>query len=71
MATAQGEQGIGFFLVSDRENTDCNTGNFFRHKENILNVIINIRSMLLFLNFYPCFASITLNYIIKIYMQLT
>ena len=48
MATAHRKQGIWFTVFPDRENT----GNFavtqrifFRHRENILTVIINTRSM--------------------------
>ena len=50
VATAQGKQGIRFLLFPDREKT----GNFsvvHGNRENILTVIINTRSMLLFLNF--------------------
>ena len=51
VATAQGKQGIWFSLFPDRENTGNSAvtqGKFWRHRENILVVIINIGNMLLF-----------------------
>ena len=51
VATAQGKQGIWFLLFPDRENTGnfvVTQGKIWKHKENILTVIINIRSMFIF-----------------------
>ena len=53
MATAQGKQGIWFLLFPDRENTGnfvLTQGKICQHRENIWTVIINIKSMLIFLN---------------------
>ena len=57
VATAQGKQrkqGIWFLLFPDRENTGnfvVTQGKIWKHRENILTVIINIKSMFIFLNF--------------------
>ena len=42
VATAQGKQGIWFFLFPDRENTGnfvITQGKFLRHRENIIDCI--------------------------------
>ena len=54
MATAQGKQGIWFLLFPDRENTGnfvLTQGKICQHGENIWTVIINIKSIFIFLNF--------------------
>ena len=52
--TVQGKQGNWLLLFQDWENRAkfaVRQGKVCRHRKNILTVIINIRSMLLFLNF--------------------
>ena len=54
MATAQEKQGNWFLLFPDGENTGNFTvtqGKIWRHRENILTVIINIKKYAYFLNF--------------------
>ena len=54
VAMAQGKQGIWFLLFPDRENTGnfvVTQGKNLKHRENILTVIINIKSMFIFLKF--------------------
>ena len=54
MAKAQGKQGISFLLFPDRENMGnfvLTQGKICQHMENIWTVIINIKSMFIFLNF--------------------
>ena len=52
MTTVQGKQGIWFLLFPDRENTGnfaVTQGKIWKHRENNLTMIINVKSKFIFL----------------------
>ena len=61
VATEQGKQGIWYLLFPDRENTGnfvVTQGKFLKHRENILTIYIDAKSMFLYTYFQKIFASL-------------